>query len=64
MVACLLLGPIAANPADKLDTLRLDDEVYDPATHCNPAPHKGVVAAGRWLALHAQGISWGSYRCE
>lgn len=42
----------------------IDDEVYDPATHCNPAPHKGVQAAIRWFGRHSQGVNWGSYRCE
>jgi hypothetical protein len=58
------LGPIAGNPADRLDSLAIDDEVYDTATHCNPAPHRGVVAAIGWLTRHAQGVNWGSYRCE
>jgi hypothetical protein len=58
------LAPVAHNPADALASLPIDDEVYDTATHCNPMPHKGVVAATRWLTLHADGISWGSYRCE
>ena len=58
------LGPIAGNPADKLAALPIDDEVYDTATHCNPTPHKGVLAALRWLPRHTNGISWGTYRCE
>ncbi|MCW2992195.1 MAG: hypothetical protein JWM73_2789 [Solirubrobacterales bacterium] len=58
------LGPIAGDPANRLVSIAIDDEVYDTATHCNPAPHRGVEAAGRWLARHASGVSWGSYRCE
>lgn len=58
------LGPIAGNPADRLVSMPIDDEVYDPATHCNPAPHKGVQAAVRWLGRHSNGVNWGSYRCE
>lgn len=58
------LAPIAGNPANRLVSMPIDDEVYDPATHCNPAPHKGVQAAIRWLGRHSQGINWGSYRCE
>jgi len=58
------LTPVPGNPAEKLAAVTIDDEVYDPATHCNPAPHKGVVAAGGWLQRHARGVSWGSYRCE
>jgi hypothetical protein len=58
------LGPVYGNPANRLASVSIDDEVYDTATHCDPAPHKGVEAAGRWLARHAAGVSWGSYRCE
>src|SRR3954454_6639550 len=58
------LGPIAGDPANALASLPIDDEVYDVATHCNPTPHKGVEAMVRWLQRHAQGVNWGSYRCE
>jgi hypothetical protein len=58
------LGPIAGNPANRLLAMPIDDEVYDTATHCNPTPHRGVLAALRWLPRHTSGISWGTYRCE
>jgi hypothetical protein len=58
------LGPIVGNPANQLASLPIDDEVYDTATHCNPMPHKGVVAAVAWLEANADGVNWGSYRCE
>ena len=58
------LGPIAGNPANHLAGLRIDDEVYDPATHCDPKLRTGVRAALRWLGRHSSGVSWGSYRCE
>ena len=58
------LGPIAGDPANAMASLPIDDETYDTATHCNPAPHKGVLAALRWLPRHTDGISWGTYRCE
>src|SRR5438270_922622 len=58
------LGPIAGDPANALASLPIDNEVYDPATHCNPTPHKGVEAMIRWLERNASGVNWGSYRCE
>jgi len=58
------LSNVPGNPANRLLSVAIDDEVYDPATHCNPAPHKGVLAALRWLPRHTSGISWGTYRCE
>lgn len=58
------LGPIAGDPANAFAALPVDPEVYDPATHCNPAPHKGVEAMVRWLRRHTTGVFWGSYRCE
>jgi hypothetical protein len=58
------LGPIAKNPADAVASLPIDDEVYDPATHCSRTPRKGVLAALRWLPRHTSGVSWGTYRCE
>src|SRR5437763_2379738 len=58
------IGPIAGDPANAFAALPIDDEVYDPATHCNPTPHKGVEAMVRWLQRHTNGVFWGSYRCE
>ncbi|MFL5845501.1 MAG: hypothetical protein ACJ762_12480 [Solirubrobacteraceae bacterium] len=58
------LGPVFRNPADKLVSIAIDDEVYDTATHCDARAKKGVVAAIRWLERHASGLSWGTYRCE
>src|SRR3954453_8546966 len=58
------LGPIARNPADKLSGMAIDDQVSAPATHATRMPHKGVLAALRWLPRHTNGISWGTYRCE
>lgn len=59
-----LLGPLAGNPAERLAALPADDEAYDRATHCDQTPHTGVEAMVRWLGRHADGVSWGSYRCE
>jgi hypothetical protein len=58
------LGPVFGNPANKLISMPIDDETYDTATHCSARPHKGVVAAIRWLERNASGINWGTYRCE
>lgn len=58
------LAPIPGSPAERFTGLALDPPEYDPATHCAPAPHKGVMAAVRWLERHARGVSWGTYRCE
>jgi hypothetical protein len=58
------LGPIAGNPANPLAAEPIDDELYDPATHCDPRPRRGVVALVRWLEAHAEGVNWGTYRCE
>lgn len=58
------LGPVRGNPADKLVSIAIDDETYDPATHCDARPKRGVVAAIRWLERHASGVNWGTYRCE
>jgi len=58
------LGPIAGDPANHLLSVPIDPGVYDPATHCNPAPHKGVEAMVSWLERHTQGVNWGTYRCE
>src|SRR5207244_12664946 len=58
------LHPVRGNPAEHLIAQPIDPETYDPATHCNPAPHKGVVAFTHWLERHSHGVFWGSYRCE
>ena len=58
------LGPIAGDPANQLLAQPIEDEVYQPATHCDPHPHTGVTAALAWLARHTDGVSWGTYRCE
>lgn len=58
------LGPLAANPADSLAGLAIDAESYDPARRCTPRPRPGTQALVRWLERHADGVFWGSYRCE
>jgi hypothetical protein len=58
------LGPIAGDPANQLLSQPIEGEIYEPATHCDPHPHKGVTAALGWLARHTDGVSWGTYRCE
>ena len=57
-------GPLPGNPADKL-AAPIDDEVYNPATHCTgPRHRKGMLALQQWLGAHSHGVFWGSYRCE
>jgi hypothetical protein len=59
-----VVSPVAGNPADRLASLPADPEAYDPATHCAPKPHPGMVALVAWLGRNARGTSWGTYRCE
>jgi hypothetical protein len=58
-------GPLPGNPADRLAD-PIEDEAYDPATHCSGAQHrKGMVALQHWLEdRSSRGVFWGSYRCE
>lgn len=58
------LRPVADNPADHLVDIAPDPEVYDPATHCSPKPKPGMTAFVAWLQRHADGVFWGTYRCE
>jgi hypothetical protein len=56
--------PVADNPADHLVDIAPDPEVYDGATHCSPRPKPGMTAFVGWLQRHANGVFWGTYRCE
>ena len=59
------LGPIAGDPANALASLPIDNEVYDPATHCTGPKHRrGMLDLQHWLEAHSRGLFWGSYRCE
>jgi hypothetical protein len=58
------LLPLKGNPAHKLADLPPDDETYDRARRCDPKAKPGVKRFTRWLDRHAQGVFWGSYRCE
>jgi hypothetical protein len=58
------LLPLKGNPAHALADLPPDEEAYDPARRCDPKPKPGVARFIRWLDRHAQGVFWGSYRCE
>ena len=55
---------VAGNPADRLLTTPIEDSVYEPATHCAPKPHPGMIKLQRWLEATTLGVFWGSYRCE
>jgi hypothetical protein len=56
--------PVADNPADHLVGFAPDPEEYDPATHCSTKPKPGMTAFVGWLKRHADGVFWGTYRCE
>jgi hypothetical protein len=57
-------GPVPGNPANALTT-PIDNEVYDPATHCSGPQHRnGMLDLQHWLEAHSRGVFWGSYRCE
>jgi hypothetical protein len=56
--------PVAHNPANRFLAQPIEGSVYDPATHCNPKPHPGMIKLQHWLESHVRGVSWGSYRCE
>jgi hypothetical protein len=58
------LRPVPDNPADHLVDIAPDPEVYDPATQCSPKPKPGMTAFVGWLQRHADGVFWGTYRCE
>jgi hypothetical protein len=60
------LGPIANNPANRfVGKMEIDPVEYDGATRCTPkAKRPGAAAFAAWLQRNAQGVFWGSYRCE
>lgn len=58
------LEPFRGNPANRLSRTPIDDVRYDPATRCIRAERPGMVAFTAWLDTHADGVSWGTYRCE
>ena len=55
---------VASNPADALAELPIEDSEYDPATRCSKKPKPGMTALVEWLGRNADGVSWGTYRCE
>jgi hypothetical protein len=57
-------GPVANNPANRFTKIAIDEVRYDAATRCDKREKPGVVAFTRWLQRNAQGIFWGSFRCE
>jgi hypothetical protein len=57
-------GPLKGNPAQRIAHLPPDEETYDPARRCEPSAKPGVVRFTRWLQRSAEGVFWGSYRCE
>lgn len=57
-------APVAGNPADRLAGLTPDPEDYERATHCSRMPRPGMKRLVSWLERHADGASWGTFRCE
>ncbi len=55
---------VAHNPADALAELPIEAPTYDPATRCSKRPKPGMTALVAWLERNADGVSWGTYRCE
>ncbi|MDQ8045370.1 MAG: hypothetical protein AAGC46_16820 [Solirubrobacteraceae bacterium] len=56
---------VADNPADSMLDVPIDDQTYDPATHCVKNPTKGALALVRWLPkVTPRGVNWGINRCE
>src|SRR5215207_5602557 len=55
---------VAHNPADALAALPIEDSTYDPATRCSKKPKPGTTALVNWLGRNAEGVFWGTYRCE
>ena len=55
---------VAHNPADALAELPIEESTYDPATRCSKTPKPGMTALIDWLGRNAEGVSWGTYRCE
>ena len=55
---------VAHNPADALAELPIEEPTYDPATRCSKRPKPGMTALVAWLERNADGVSWGTYRCE
>jgi hypothetical protein len=58
------LEPINGNPANRFTGIAIDPIEYDGARKCSPKEKPGVVAMTRWLQRNAEGVFWGSYRCE
>jgi hypothetical protein len=62
-----LAGGLNPNPANNRHLLGkpIDDERYDPATHCDGGHvPPGMKALQNWLEHNVRGDSWGIYRCE
>ena len=59
------LPPVANNPANRFAGIGIDEIRYDGARRCTPrAARPGVRSFVGWLQRNAQGVFWGSYRCE
>lgn len=57
-------GDVLRTPADALKALPVEQSSYDPATRCTRTRRPGVERMVTWLRRNAEGVSWGTYRCE
>jgi hypothetical protein len=64
LLAIAFVLTAAANPADRLADLPVDDYAYDHARKCLKRPSPGALALVDWLERNARGESWGIMRCE
>jgi hypothetical protein len=56
---------VKGNPAERLRDVPIEDAYYEGAERCTPkAKRPGVDAFVTWLGKNAEGVFWGSYRCE
>lgn len=58
------IDEVLRTPADALGTLPVERPTYDPATRCTKTRRPGIERMLAWLRKNADGVSWGSYRCE
>jgi hypothetical protein len=59
-----VFDPVPGNPANRLAKLPIDDYGYDAARKCIKRVPPGMKALEAWMQGHAQGVTWGIYRCE
>ncbi len=59
------VSPVRANPADRLLSEPIEASYSESASRCRPrVKRRGTEAFIAWLQANADGVYWGSYRCE